>query len=432
MMTSDDPSLPCLVVVGPERLAGLVLPLSPPEVVIGHSDTADVVLEDEFVSRRHALVTVDEAGVVTLIDLNSTAGTFVNDVLIDRPCVLQAGDLVRFADLVARFEPGISSAAAVAAQDAPTTILPPSSSTEKMPAGDAPATPQPSFSTPPPTAVGRRPTADHPPEANVIYPNEAGVPSLVVADGETVIIGAREAAALQIPVVRVRPLTTAALLVLGGRPPSAPPRLSDDAHFERIESTEGLVNLSDVDEEGTIAGYSIPFLCNVLDALDPRAPVPPPFVEFQVPHDYLDKDCGCNPSPGSMKIQRITGALAADQPSRLAADQSGRQEALLRVGARVYVPDIFAKLGIYSLFVDLGDIIVGFNSTLVLNSDLSFASAHNVFAYRGSRIVQRSNYLVLDVGDTMRGGIQFKVHSVTDRILAVDRHLLAEQMATKP
>jgi hypothetical protein len=114
MMASDDPGLACLVVVGPARLAGLVLPLSPPEVVIGHSDTADVVLEHEFVSRRHALVTVDEAGVVTLIDLNSTAGTFVNDVLIDGPCVLRAGDLVRFADLVARFEPGISSAASVA------------------------------------------------------------------------------------------------------------------------------------------------------------------------------------------------------------------------------------------------------------------------------------------------------------------------------
>jgi FHA domain len=138
-MASEDPGLPCLVVIGPARLVGLMLPLSPPEVVIGHSDTADVVLEDEFVSRRHALVTVDEAGVVTLSDLNSTAGTFVNDVLIDRPRVLRAGDLVRFADLVARFEPGMSSAASVAALDAPTRILPPSIGTETMPAADAPA-----------------------------------------------------------------------------------------------------------------------------------------------------------------------------------------------------------------------------------------------------------------------------------------------------
>ena len=47
--------------------------------MIGHSDTADLVLEDRFVSRRHALVTVDPAGAVTITDLNSTGGTFVND-----------------------------------------------------------------------------------------------------------------------------------------------------------------------------------------------------------------------------------------------------------------------------------------------------------------------------------------------------------------
>ena len=138
-MAAEYPGLPRLVIIGPERLVGLVVALSPPEVVIGHSDTADVVFEDEFVSRRHALVTVDEAGVVTLSDLKSTAGTFVNDVLIDRPCVLRAGDLVRFADLVARFEPGMSSAAPGAALAAPTPALPPLIGSETMPAAEAPA-----------------------------------------------------------------------------------------------------------------------------------------------------------------------------------------------------------------------------------------------------------------------------------------------------
>jgi len=259
----------------------------------------------------------------------------------------------------------------------------------------------------------------------MIYLNETGVPSLVVADGETVTIGVNNAEALGVPVVSVRPLTTAALLVLGGRPSSAPPRLSDDAAFERIESTEGLVNLLEVDEDGTIAGYSIPFLRNVLDALDPSAPVPPPFIQFRVPHDNLNRPCGCNAGPGPMKIEKPHDAA-------LAADQRAVSEASLRIRAQVFVPDFFVHLRIYSVFVDLGDIVVGRNSTLVLDSDLSFARAHNVFAYHGSRIVQRSDYLALNVAGTMRGGIMNIFHSVTEEILKVDRSLLAEETATKP
>jgi pSer/pThr/pTyr-binding forkhead associated (FHA) protein len=71
-------------------------------MLIGHSDTADLVLEDRFVSRRHTSVTIDPSGQVTILDVNSTGGPFVNGELLTRPSVL--GDLVRFAELVARFE----------------------------------------------------------------------------------------------------------------------------------------------------------------------------------------------------------------------------------------------------------------------------------------------------------------------------------------
>src|SRR5580658_2188636 len=94
------------VVTGPADQAGMILRLSAPELVIGHSDTADLVLDDRFVSRRHALVTIDASGLVTIRDLNSTGGTFVNGERLAGPHLLQAGDLVQFADLVARFEPG--------------------------------------------------------------------------------------------------------------------------------------------------------------------------------------------------------------------------------------------------------------------------------------------------------------------------------------
>jgi hypothetical protein len=84
----------------------MILALSEPQMVIGRSDMADLVLDDQYVSGRQALVSVDPSGEVTIRDLNSTGGTFVNDVRLTGPRVLLVGDLVRFADLVARFEPG--------------------------------------------------------------------------------------------------------------------------------------------------------------------------------------------------------------------------------------------------------------------------------------------------------------------------------------
>ena len=108
-MATSDRDVPRLVVIEPPDQAGLVLSIGQPEMVIGRSDAADLILADEFVSRRHALVTTDESGAVTIHDQNSTGGTFVNDERLEGPHLLQAGDLVRFSDLVARFEPGVST-----------------------------------------------------------------------------------------------------------------------------------------------------------------------------------------------------------------------------------------------------------------------------------------------------------------------------------
>ena len=121
-MVTDDAGHPRLVVTEPADQVGLILALSAPQMVIGHSGTADLVLEDRFVSRRHALVITDPSGTVTILDLNSTGGTFVNDERIDEPRVLQPGDVVRFADLAARFEPAVSGRGGGAA-NAPTQLL---------------------------------------------------------------------------------------------------------------------------------------------------------------------------------------------------------------------------------------------------------------------------------------------------------------------
>src|SRR5215469_11753256 len=130
-MVTDDLNAAHLVVISPAELAGLTLSLSQPELVIGHSDTADLILDDRYVSRRHALVTVDPDGRVTLRDLNSTGGTFVNDERLTGPRVLEPGDLVRFADLVARFEPGRAEPAPAATQ-----ILPRPAVADSGPAAD--------------------------------------------------------------------------------------------------------------------------------------------------------------------------------------------------------------------------------------------------------------------------------------------------------
>jgi pSer/pThr/pTyr-binding forkhead associated (FHA) protein len=94
-------------------------------MVIGHSDTADIVLDDPYLSRRHALISVDsDSGLVTVHDLKSTGGTFVNEERIESPRVLRPGDLVRFADLVARFELGSPPTIPMAVAEPPTQALP--------------------------------------------------------------------------------------------------------------------------------------------------------------------------------------------------------------------------------------------------------------------------------------------------------------------
>ncbi len=104
MSEGTDRPVPRLIVTFPAEFAGQVLALAEPDLIVGHSDTADLALDDRYVSRRHALITVDASGAVSVRDLNSTGGTFVNDERVENSRVLADGDLVRFAQLVTRFE----------------------------------------------------------------------------------------------------------------------------------------------------------------------------------------------------------------------------------------------------------------------------------------------------------------------------------------
>ena len=76
------------IVEGPG--AGRQIVLTGP-VVIGRDSSADVVLDDGQISRRHARVTPSNGGVV-VEDLESTNGTFVNHDEVQAPVELRPGD----------------------------------------------------------------------------------------------------------------------------------------------------------------------------------------------------------------------------------------------------------------------------------------------------------------------------------------------------
>jgi len=62
---------------------------------IGRDQSCAVVLHDDVVSRRHAMVQLTGNDEYYLIDLGSRNGTFLNDARVSTPCVLADGDQIR-------------------------------------------------------------------------------------------------------------------------------------------------------------------------------------------------------------------------------------------------------------------------------------------------------------------------------------------------
>ncbi|ACU53063.1 FHA domain containing protein [Acidimicrobium ferrooxidans DSM 10331] len=84
---------------------GAPVELGPGSYIIGRQSGADVRIDDNRVSRRHAEVTIAE-GTATVTDLGSTNGTFVNGERVARPTELQAGDVLRLGAVEVRVERG--------------------------------------------------------------------------------------------------------------------------------------------------------------------------------------------------------------------------------------------------------------------------------------------------------------------------------------
>jgi DNA-binding winged helix-turn-helix (wHTH) protein len=84
--------------------------LSVGENIIGRDPRSAVWLDDESVSRRHALISVDDV-VARVQDLESTNGTFLNRVPLTSATTLQDGDIVRVGSLKLTFRTMSDSAA---------------------------------------------------------------------------------------------------------------------------------------------------------------------------------------------------------------------------------------------------------------------------------------------------------------------------------
>ncbi|WDZ84997.1 FHA domain-containing protein [Micromonospora cathayae] len=77
-------------------------------LVVGRAPTADIVLDDPHLSRRHAVVRL-AGDVVTLNDLGSTNGTWLNDRRISDLEPLTDGDVIRIGRTELRFfDPGVA------------------------------------------------------------------------------------------------------------------------------------------------------------------------------------------------------------------------------------------------------------------------------------------------------------------------------------
>jgi DNA-binding CsgD family transcriptional regulator len=68
--------------------------LKPGDYIVGRTKTADVIVKDSTLSRRHALLSL-EGECVTIKDLKSLNGTFINEHQVDE-AQARLGDRIRF------------------------------------------------------------------------------------------------------------------------------------------------------------------------------------------------------------------------------------------------------------------------------------------------------------------------------------------------
>jgi hypothetical protein len=79
------------------------VPLTDGTHEIGREAPAGIIVSDASVSRRHAAIT-RQGDVLTIADLGSTNGTYVNGIRVEADMTLHVGDEVRFGSVAVRVE----------------------------------------------------------------------------------------------------------------------------------------------------------------------------------------------------------------------------------------------------------------------------------------------------------------------------------------
>jgi two-component system, cell cycle response regulator len=97
----------CLVVIyaADPRVFGSRHVLDDQPVLLGRGAENTLVLEGDSISRRHARIERRGTG-YTVVDLQSTNGTYVNDELINGECQLRRGDQVKIGDTILKYLSG--------------------------------------------------------------------------------------------------------------------------------------------------------------------------------------------------------------------------------------------------------------------------------------------------------------------------------------
>ncbi len=157
-------------------------------IKLGKVPSAHLKLDDETVSRMHAIIEVNGPGDVSIIDLGSTKGTFVNGQKVNK-AKLQSGDTIVVGETKIELTIGEAGAeddaptkvGAPAQQDIAASAPPPPAMAQTMaappPAPSRPAAPAPSFAAAPPSSFAAAPALKPPPGMGVALYSTAAAPA---------------------------------------------------------------------------------------------------------------------------------------------------------------------------------------------------------------------------------------------------------------
>ena len=106
-----------VAIAAPGAEAERIPEFSKPEITIGRMPSNDVVLPEAGVSSTHARVLVT-GNTLTILDLDSTNGTFVNEEPLRGPRVIHEGDEVQIGEFLLHFSLQGGTIPEVSSQDA--------------------------------------------------------------------------------------------------------------------------------------------------------------------------------------------------------------------------------------------------------------------------------------------------------------------------